>query len=98
MTTVQVVKTPPTKGLPIALLTHNQISSFQINAEDYFSFTQLFQNCEMDVHHNRACFRTVDRYSQYGPVRIRVYGEESGFRTNAVNDLSQSESKESRFA
>lgn len=38
MTTVQVVKTPPTKSLPMALLTHNQISSFKINAEDYFSF------------------------------------------------------------
>ena len=58
MTTVQVVKTPPTKSLPMALLTHNQISSFKVNAEDYFSFTQLFQKCEMDVHHNCACFRT----------------------------------------
>ena len=41
---------------------------------------------------------TVERYSRYGPVRIKVYGEETGLRTNAVNDLSQSESKESRFA
>lgn len=58
MTTVQVVKMPPTNSLPMAPLTHKQISSFKINAEDYFSFTQLFQKCEMDLHHNRACFRT----------------------------------------
>lgn len=96
MTTVQVVKTQPTKSLPMALLTHSQISSFQIYVEEYFLFTQLFQKCEIDVHH--VSRPTGDRYSRYGPVRFRVYGEETGFRTNAANDLSQSESKESRFA